>query len=77
MKPAAKREQVFDLSRYQNKRVSVKFFGGIEVEGMLEGYDTTLNIVLRDAQILSGCPGEISGGMVLCRGNSVVSVELV
>ena len=81
MRPASKREQVFDLSKYEGKRVSVKFFGGIEVEGILDGYDTIVNLVLRNAKIVSIPTNreetETGAGMFLCRGNSIISVELL
>jgi U6 snRNA-associated Sm-like protein LSm7 len=81
MKPTPKREQAFDLSRYEERRVSVKFFGGIEVEGVLEGYDAIVNLVLRNARVVSTpTNGEEAGkcaGVLLCRGNSIVSVELL
>jgi len=44
----SKRESILDLERYINKPITVKFTGGREVQGILRGYDTLLNLVLDD-----------------------------
>eukprot|EP01089_Gocevia_fonbrunei_P002966 TRINITY_DN12828_c0_g1_i1.p1 TRINITY_DN12828_c0_g1~~TRINITY_DN12828_c0_g1_i1.p1 ORF type:complete len:102 (-),score=24.17 TRINITY_DN12828_c0_g1_i1:18-323(-) len=44
----SKRESVLDLEKYINKPITVKFTGGREVQGILKGYDTLVNLVLDD-----------------------------
>ena len=54
-----KKENILDLSKYQDKAVKVKFNGGREVEGTLKGWDQLMNLVLDEGkEILHGksCP---------------------
>ncbi|KAJ2714814.1 U6 snRNP-associated protein Lsm7 [Coemansia spiralis] len=44
-----KRDAIFDLQKYSDKSIRVKFMGGREVTGVLKGFDQLLNIVLDDA----------------------------
>ncbi|KAJ9653539.1 U6 snRNP-associated protein Lsm7 [Neophaeococcomyces mojaviensis] len=41
-----KKENILDLTKYMHKQVQVKFNGGREVVGTLEGYDQLMNLVL-------------------------------
>ena len=41
---------VFELTKYLNQVVQVKFTGGREVKGKLKGYDPATNIVLDEAE---------------------------
>lgn len=77
MKPADKREQVFDLKKYSNKRVLIKFFGGIAVKGIFKGYDQIVNVVLEDPEAVEGL-GDVTlcRGPMVCRGPSIVTLEL-
>ena len=50
-----KKENILDLSKYQDKTVKIKFNGGREVEGILKGWDQLMNLVLDEGkEILSG-----------------------
>ena len=43
------KEIVLDLNKHIDQRVSVKFQGGREVQGVLKGYDQLVNLVLDEA----------------------------
>lgn len=45
---APKRGAILDLSQYLDKAVRVKFIGGREVIGTLNGFDQLMNLVLSD-----------------------------
>ncbi|RYP50314.1 hypothetical protein DL769_010965 [Monosporascus sp. CRB-8-3] len=45
-----KKENILDLSKYMDKRITVKFNGGREVTGTLKGYDALMNLVLDEVQ---------------------------
>ncbi|KAJ1856466.1 U6 snRNP-associated protein Lsm7, partial [Coemansia sp. RSA 486] len=49
-KEKKKRDAIFDLKKYSDKRIRVKFMGGREVTGVLKGSDQLLNIVLDEAE---------------------------
>ena len=40
------KESIINLQNFQEKEVRIKFIGGREIQGILKGYDTSLNIVL-------------------------------
>ena len=42
------RDPGFDLKKYEDSRVRVKFQGGREVDGVLKGFDKLDNLVLDD-----------------------------
>ncbi|KAJ2754232.1 U6 snRNP-associated protein Lsm7 [Coemansia sp. BCRC 34490] len=82
-KEKKKRDAFFDLKKYSDKRIHVKFMGGREVEGVLKGFDQLLNIVLDDAKEIIRVPEEQEGGVpaeekrryigiVVLRGPSVI-----
>eukprot|EP00127_Corallochytrium_limacisporum_P000814 Clim_evm100s25 gene=Clim_evmTU100s25 len=82
--PPRKQEKkvVLDLSKYFGQRVKVKFAGGREVDGLLKGYDTLMNLViddcveyLRDPEDPYTLTGETRKlGLTVCRGPTVVWV---
>ncbi|MEQ2205200.1 hypothetical protein XENOCAPTIV_003850 [Xenoophorus captivus] len=45
-KEKKKKESIFDLSKYIDKMIRVKFQGGREASGVLKGFDPLLNLVL-------------------------------
>ncbi|PWA20949.1 hypothetical protein CCH79_00007123, partial [Gambusia affinis] len=45
-KEKKKKESIFDLSKYIDKTIRVKFQGGREASGVLKGFDPLLNLVL-------------------------------
>ncbi|KAJ1663210.1 3'-phosphoadenosine 5'-phosphosulfate sulfotransferase [Coemansia sp. RSA 1646] len=82
-KEKKKRDAFFDLKKYSDKRIHVKFMGGREVAGILKGFDQLLNIVLDDAEeITHGPEDQESGasaeekrrhiGLVVLRGPSII-----
>lgn len=69
-----KKQLVYDLNKYKNKIVYVKFVGGKEIIGKLIGFDTTQNLVL-----VNPCLNHITwdyGRYVLCCSSSVISIAL-
>jgi U6 snRNA-associated Sm-like protein LSm7 len=54
-----RKENILDLQKYMDKRITVKFNGGREVNGMLKGFDALMNLVLDDVQ-------EVTRGMHSC-----------
>lgn len=45
-----KKENILDLSKYMDKKISVKMAGGREVTGCLKGYDALMNLVLDEGE---------------------------
>ncbi|KAI9502249.1 U6 snRNP-associated protein Lsm7 [Coemansia spiralis] len=84
-KDKKKRDAIFDLKKYSDKRIQVKFMGGREVTGVLKGHDQLLNIVLDDAEEVLRSPEGQEGtsteekrrhvGLVVLRGPSIILVS--
>ncbi|KAJ2690859.1 U6 snRNP-associated protein Lsm7 [Coemansia spiralis] len=82
-KEKKKRDAIFDLKKYTDKSVRVKFTGGREVTGILKGSDQLLNIVLDDAyETLHNSEDMESSetrqrhiGLVVLRGPSIILVS--
>ncbi|KAJ1820610.1 U6 snRNP-associated protein Lsm7 [Coemansia sp. RSA 2671] len=82
-KEKKKRDAIFDLKKYTDKSVRVKFTGGREVTGILKGSDQLLNIVLDDAyETLHNTEDMESSetrqrhiGLVVLRGPSIILVS--
>ncbi|KAJ1964703.1 U6 snRNP-associated protein Lsm7 [Dipsacomyces acuminosporus] len=82
-KEKRKRDAIFDLKKYSDKRIRVKFMGGREVTGVLKGFDQLLNIVLDDAEeTIHNQEGAESApektrhvGLVVLRGPSIILVS--
>jgi len=62
-----------DLKKYMDKQLSVKLNANRHVIGVLRGYDAFMNLVL-DETVEQG-QEKHNLGMVVVRGNSVVSME--
>ncbi|KAG2464583.1 NCLN protein, partial [Polypterus senegalus] len=81
-KEKKKKESIFDLSKYIDKTIRVKFQGGREASGILKGFDPLLNLVLDgtieymrdpdDQYKLTEDTRQL--GLVVCRGTSVVLI---
>ncbi|KAL2089626.1 hypothetical protein ACEWY4_014314 [Coilia grayii] len=81
-KEKKKKESIFDLSKYIDKPIRVKFQGGREASGVLKGFDPLLNLVLDgtieymrdpdDQYKLTEDTRQL--GLVVCRGTSVVLI---
>jgi len=76
-----KKENILDLGKYMDKKITVKFNGGREVTGTLKGYDALMNLVLDDVQeVLRDDEGNESSrllGLVVARGTLLVLVSPV
>ncbi|KAI9350003.1 hypothetical protein DFJ73DRAFT_643103 [Zopfochytrium polystomum] len=76
-----KKENILDLSKYVDKKISVKFAGGRVVTGSLKGYDPLLNLVLDDTEeeLVNHETGREYGkralGLVVCRGPTVILIS--
>ncbi|KAJ1734679.1 Sm-like protein lsm7 [Coemansia biformis] len=78
-----KRDAIFDLQKYSDKAIRVKFMGGREVTGVLKGFDQLLNIVLDDAVETIRDPDDPEPsteqqqhiGLVVLRGPSIILVS--
>ncbi len=64
------------MNEYLNASVYVKLRGGESVKGVLKSFDQHLNLVLDDAEEISG-KGSRSLGTILVRGDSVVAISPV
>ncbi|KAL9985927.1 hypothetical protein ACROYT_G008381 [Oculina patagonica] len=77
-----KKESIFELSKFLDKRVRVKFQGGREATGVLKGFDALLNIVLDNTTEYLRDPDDPFKltdetrqlGLAVCRGTAVVLV---
>ncbi|CAB1340704.1 unnamed protein product [Coregonus sp. 'balchen'] len=77
-----RKESIFDLSKYIDKQICVKFQGGREASGVLKGFDPLLNLVmdstieyLRDPDDQFKLTEDTRQlGLVVCRGTSVVLI---
>ncbi|KAI1771668.1 like-Sm domain-containing protein [Hypoxylon cercidicola] len=76
-----KKENILDLGKYVDKRITVKFNGGREVTGTLKGYDALMNLVLDDVQEVmrddEGKEATRSLGLVVARGTLLVVISPV
>ena len=81
----SERDAGFDMEKYHNSRVRVKFQGGREVDGILKGFDKLDNLVLEDCLEYLRDPEDSylitdktrKLGMVVCRGTQVCLVSPV
>ncbi|XP_073240839.1 U6 snRNA-associated Sm-like protein LSm7 [Porites lutea] len=77
-----KKESIFELSKFLDKRVRVKFQGGREATGVLKGYDALLNVVLDNTTEYLRDPDDPFKltdetrqlGLAVCRGTAVVLI---
>ncbi|PVU92424.1 hypothetical protein BB559_003727 [Furculomyces boomerangus] len=77
------RQIVFDLNKYIDKMICVKFLGGREVTGLLKGFDQLQNMVLddsveqtRDSENFEFANGTTRNlGLLVCRGPSVIAIS--
>lgn len=76
-----KKENILDLGKYMDKKISVKLTGGREVTGFLKGYDALMNLVLDDVEeSMHDDENKIttrSLGLVVVRGTLLVLISPV
>ncbi|KAH8878886.1 LSM-domain-containing protein [Thozetella sp. PMI_491] len=76
-----KKENILDLAKYMDKRITVKFNGGREVTGTLKGYDALMNLVLDEVQETlrdeDGNESTRSLGLAVARGTLLVVISPV
>ncbi|XP_018021601.1 U6 snRNA-associated Sm-like protein LSm7 [Hyalella azteca] len=81
-KEKKRKETILDLSKYLDKTIKVKFFGGREASGVLKGYDQLINLVLDNTVEYLRDPDDPykltedtkERGLVVCRGTAVVLI---
>ncbi|KAF2073503.1 hypothetical protein CYY_005179 [Polysphondylium violaceum] len=64
-----------DLNRLLDKKVNVKLNGNRTVIGILRGFDTFMNVALKDTVEVVSATEKYDIGMVIIRGNSILSME--
>ncbi|KAI9593641.1 hypothetical protein BDF19DRAFT_471792 [Syncephalis fuscata] len=64
-----------ELRKYMDKRLLIQLNGTRKVTGVLRGYDPFMNIVLDDAVEEVSSSERNNIGMIVIRGNSIVSME--
>jgi len=64
-----------EMKKFMDKRMSLKLNGGRKVTGVLRGFDPFMNIVLDDAQEEISATDKRPIGMIVLRGNNVVTLE--
>ena len=72
-----KKESIFELNRFIDNQIRVKFAGGRESSGTLKGFDSLLNIVLDDTiecLLDPDDPYTRHLGLVVCRGTTVTLI---
>ncbi|KAK5656511.1 hypothetical protein OQA88_4488 [Cercophora sp. LCS_1] len=76
-----KKENILDLKKYMDQRITVKFNGGREVTGVLKGYDALMNLVLDEVEEAlrddEGNETTRSLGLVVVRGTLLVVISPV
>ncbi|PKS12096.1 hypothetical protein jhhlp_001393 [Lomentospora prolificans] len=80
-KEKPKKENILDLNKYMDKRITVKFNGGREVTGALKGFDALMNLVLDEVEEVvrdeEGNESTRSLGLVVARGTLLVLISPV
>uniref|UniRef100_A0A5S6QN31 Small nuclear ribonucleoprotein G n=1 Tax=Trichuris muris TaxID=70415 RepID=A0A5S6QN31_TRIMR len=66
-----------ELKKYMEKKMQLKLNGGRIISGVLRGFDPFMNLVVDDAMEHTKSGEQVSIGMVVVRGNSVVLMELL
>ncbi|KAK4685220.1 small nuclear ribonucleoprotein G, partial [Tremellales sp. Uapishka_1] len=66
-----------ELKKFMDRKLYLHLQGGREVSGVLRGFDMFLNLVLEQAHEELGGGQRKPVGMVVIRGNSVSSMELL
>ncbi|KAL6071491.1 U6 snRNA-associated Sm-like protein LSm7 [Balamuthia mandrillaris] len=78
----SKKESILDLENFLNQKVTVKFTGGREVQGVLKGHDNILNIVLDETIEFLRDPLDPYKpttqtrklGLVVCKGTAIMLI---
>ena len=64
-----------DLKRYMDKKLAIKLNGNRHIAGTLRGFDQFMNLVLDETVEQVSATERNDIGMVVIRGNSIVTVE--
>lgn len=64
-----------DFKRYMDKRLAIKLNGNRHITGTLRGFDQFMNLVLDETEEQVSASDKNDLGMVVIRGNSVVTIE--
>ncbi|KAL7419052.1 hypothetical protein Q5752_005888 [Cryptotrichosporon argae] len=66
-----------ELKKFMDRRLFLHLQGGRQVSGVLRGFDMFLNLVVDQAFEELGAGQRRACGMVVIRGNSVSTMELL
>ncbi|EAL66011.1 LSM domain-containing protein [Dictyostelium discoideum AX4] len=64
-----------DLTKLLDKKLAIKLNGNRTVHGILRGFDTFMNIALKDTVEVVSPTEKYEIGMVIIRGNSILLME--
>lgn len=63
-----------ELNKNLNKTILVKLRNGVEIRGVLVGYDQHLNLLLTNTEEINP-KGNIKGGLMLIRGDTILFIS--
>ncbi|MCG2870141.1 MAG: small nuclear ribonucleoprotein (Sm) [Vulcanisaeta sp.] len=63
-----------ELRKSLNKVVLVKLRSGVEVRGVLVGFDQHLNLILTETEEINP-KGNVKGGLMLIRGDTILFIS--
>jgi len=64
-----------DLTKYMDKKLTIKLNANRQVTGTLRGFDQFMNVVLDDTIENVSATQNNQLGMVVIRGNSIIMIE--
>ena len=69
-----KKSNIYDLSPFINKKISIIFSGGRKIRGILKSYDTLENMILDDVEEIFPNEKIRELGLAFIKGSSLESV---
>ena len=69
-----KKTNIYDLSPFLNKKISVIFAGGRKIKGILKSYDTLENMILDDVEEIFPNDKIRELGLTFVKGSSLESI---
>ncbi|XP_060050656.1 small nuclear ribonucleoprotein G-like [Erinaceus europaeus] len=64
-----------ELKKIMDKKSSLKLNGGRHVQGILQGFDLFMNLVVDECVKMANSGQKNNTGMVVTRGNSIIMLE--
>ena len=69
-----KKTNIYDLSPYLNKKITIIFSGGRKIKGILKSYDTLENMILDDVEEIFPNDNIRELGLTFVKGSSLESI---